>query len=134
MRKDQTTLKLAVGLIYLMAFSFAFAAEHQPRDGINDVHIRTLAASCAACHGHAGNPVEVDATQKNLQLAGEDKQKLIDKLLSFRSGQVESTVMHHHAKGLTEAEITTLAIFFSQQQKNVNPALANQTYLDPKLQ
>lgn len=131
MKKTQINVQLAIGLISLMAFSYALAAGDGDQATTVDVHIRTLAASCAVCHGHLGNPVEVGITQKNLQLAGESKQKIIERLQSFRSGQAESTVMHHHAKGLIEAEIISLADFFSAQKKIVKTALPNQHYQMP---
>lgn len=114
-----------------MAFSYSFAVENNNPLRIADVHTRTLAASCAVCHGHAGNPVTVDATQKSLQLAGKDKQEIIERLESFRTGKAESTVMHHHAKGLTEAEIIALADFFSAQKKVIKTALPHQPYQMP---
>lgn len=135
MKKTQKIIQLAIGLISLMAFSCVLAAEVANPVDTSPVHIRTLAASCAVCHGHLGNPVKTtEATQKSLQLAGEDKQKIIERLQSFRLGKAESTVMHHHAKGLTEAEIVALADFFAVQQKAVKTALPHQPYLTPVLQ
>lgn len=134
MKKTQQRFQLAIGLISLMAFSCALAAEVTNPVDTSPVHVRTLAASCAACHGHLGNPVKTDTSQKSLQLAGEDKQKIVERLMSFRAGNAESTVMHHHAKGLTEAEIIALADFFAAQQKVAKTALPHQHYLTPVLQ
>ena len=134
MKKTQKIIQLAIGSISLMAFSCALAAEAVNPVNPSPVHIRTLAASCAVCNGHLGNPVKAEATQKSLQLAGEDKQKIVERLMSFRAGNAESTVMHHHAKGLTEAEIIALADFFAAQQKVVKTALPHQHYLTPVLQ
>lgn len=131
MNKTQHIIQLAIGLFSLMAFSYSFAVENNNQLMAADVHTRALAASCAVCHGHMGNPVQVEATQKSLQLAGEDKQKIIERLESFRTGKAESTVMHHHAKGLTEAEIIALADFFSAQKKVVKTALPHQPYQMP---
>lgn len=135
MKKTQQRFQLAIGCISLMAFSFVFAAETSNLNAEGShLHIRTLAASCAACHGHTGNPVAVASTQKTLQLAGERKQKIVERLESFRSGKAESTVMHHHAKGLSEAEITALGDFFASQKKSIKTALPNQLYLTPVLE
>jgi len=81
-----------------------------------DVHIRSLAASCAACHGTQGNAVSIDnTTDSNPALAGVNKVDIISKLQAFKSGERFSTVMHRHAKGLTADEITALAEYFSLQ-------------------
>lgn len=132
MNKTQNFIQLAIGFVSLVAFSFVFAAEvaQSPVEG-DSVHIRTLAASCAACHGHMGNPVTVADTQKSLQLAGLEKHTIVERLENFKSGKANSTVMHHHAKGLTEAEILALADFFSAQKKSTKAALPNQPYQMP---
>lgn len=80
-------------------------------------HIATLAASCAACHGTLGNAVISGSVIDAVALAGESSEYLEQRLLDFRAGTRESTVMHHHAKGLTLEEIHQLALFFSSQKK-----------------
>lgn len=127
MKKTQQRIQIAIGLLNLMAFSFACAAE-------DSVHIRTLAASCAVCHGGLGNPVEAAATQKSLQLAGMARDKFVERLANFKSGKTTSTVMHHHAKGLTEVEINALADFFSAQTPQTRAAVPSQTYQSPTLE
>jgi sulfide dehydrogenase cytochrome subunit len=37
---------------------------------------------------------------------------------AFRSGTLPSTVMHRHAKGLTESEIRQLADYFAAQPRH----------------
>jgi cytochrome c553 len=88
------------------------------------LHVRTLAASCAACHGTDGNSVgssinnHATATQNDLShissLAAIDKADFIAKMQAFKLGQRPATVMHHHAKGLTSLEIEDLAEYFSR--------------------
>jgi cytochrome subunit of sulfide dehydrogenase len=68
----------------------------------------TLAASCAACHGHQGNSLGGTPT-----LAALNKEYFIQRMQGFKNGSLSSTVMHHHAKGLTDDEITTLAAYFA---------------------
>lgn len=77
-----------------------------------DSHIRTLAGSCAACHGTNGNSVGGTPV-----LAGLDRNLFVGQMLAFRSGERASTVMHRHAKGLTEAEIAQLAEYFAAQPR-----------------
>ena len=78
----------------------------------NTPHIRTLAASCAACHGSNGNAVAGNAV-----LAGMDANYFVTQMLAFKDGSRPATVMHHHAKGLNVDEINLLANYFSQQKR-----------------
>lgn len=75
-------------------------------------HIRVLAASCAACHGTQGNSVGITPT-----LAELDKGYFVAQMMAFKRGERNPTVMHHHAKGLTEEEIHLLATYFAQQPR-----------------
>ena len=75
--------------------------------GEDNVHLRVLAASCAACHGTSGNSVGGTPV-----LAGLDPSHFMAQMLAFRSGTRESTVMRQHAKGLGEDEMTQLAVYF----------------------
>ena len=77
-----------------------------------DTHIRTLAASCAACHGTNG--ISVAALPS---LAGLDENYFISKMKKYRASSHVSEIMVQHAKGLTEDEITGLAAYFSGQPK-----------------
>jgi cytochrome subunit of sulfide dehydrogenase len=83
-----------------------------PAAQAGDSHIRTLAASCAACHGTNGNSVGGTPV-----LAGLDRSYFVVQMQAFRGGERASTVMHHHAKGLTEAEVALLADHFSAQPR-----------------
>ncbi len=96
------------------ASSVAYAAELVvfPADLNNSTHIRTLAASCAACHGSNGNAVAGSAV-----LAGIDANYFSTQMLAFKDGSRSATVMQHHAKGLNVDEINQLAVYFSQQKR-----------------
>jgi cytochrome c553 len=87
-----------------------------------DNHIRTLAASCAACHGSNGNSASITPT-----LAGLEAGYFTTQMLGFKDGGRASTVMHHHAKGLNTEEINQLAIYFSQQKRVANMSPKSQT-------
>lgn len=78
----------------------------------NTPHIRTLAASCAACHGTQGNSTGITPA-----LAGLDGGYFTAKMLAFKDGSRPATVMHHHAKGLNIDEINLLALYFAQQKR-----------------
>jgi len=103
--------------------SVAYAAEVSVLSSTpNEQHTRTLAASCAACHGTNGNSAGVSPV-----LAGLDATYFTTQMLAFKNGSRTSTVMHHHAKGLKADEINDLAVYFSQQNRVANSTLKPQT-------
>lgn len=89
----------------------------------DDSAIKTLAASCAACHGPQGNSLGSTPT-----LAGLNSALFIQRMQGFKDGSVPATVMHHHAKGLRDEEIIALATYFSQQVRRTPPALPRQSF------
>ena len=93
-----------------------------------NLHIRSLAASCAACHGTNGNTTHPDnkAPSSKATLAGMDKDHFIKQINAFISGERKSTVMHHHAKGLSVDEIAMLAAFFAEQKPQASSKLQHQ--------
>lgn len=86
------------------------------------LHILSLAASCAACHGTNGNSASVDSPS----IASMDKATFVSRMLAFKSGERPATVMHRHAKGLTNQEIDDLAVYFSQQPRKTIQAIPSQ--------
>lgn len=78
-------------------------------------HIRVLAASCAACHGTNGNSVGGTPV-----LAGLHPEHFSSQMQAFKSGQRASTVMHRHARGLTDSEIVQLAEYFYEQPRHAS--------------
>ena len=85
-------------------------------------HIRTLAASCAACHGSNGNSAGITPT-----LAGLEAGYFTTQMLAFKDGSRPATVMHHHAKGLNTEEINQLAVYFSLLKRVANIQPRSQT-------
>ena len=119
----------------------ACAAEVNAFKLSENTHIRTLAASCAACHGTFGNAAASNATSGNAasgnaaggnsvgslpELAGLDASYFAAQMNAFKNGERASTVMHHHAKGLHADEIDLLALYFSQQKRVTAPTLKSQ--------
>lgn len=129
MKKSQFIWFLVISLTTSLALPVignaneVFVSEAQKNN-----HIRALAASCAACHGTLGNAVVNSNTDEgNAVLAGIDVEEFKTKLLGFRDGSRKSTVMHHHAKGLSLDEINQLAVHFSQQKHIVTAPFKPQT-------
>jgi len=100
----------------LFVLLWPIASHADQTSSIEQAHIRVLASSCAACHGTGGNSLGSMPA-----VAGLDAGYFTQQMLAFRSGERASTVMHHHAKGLTQEEIVSLAEHFSRQSKR--PAL-----------
>ncbi len=101
----------------VLALLFLSGAVHSTESNqSNFIHIRTLAASCAACHGTNGNSHSTTPV-----LAGLDATYFSNQMLAFKNGGRASTVMHHHAKGLTDDEIMQLSHFFSEQKRISTP-------------
>ena len=93
-------------------------------------HVRTLAASCAACHGTLGNAMVKEGgnagEENNLILAGRAREDLLSKLLGFRDGTRKATIMHQHSRGLSLEEIEMLTTHFSTQKQVIRPPLSPQ--------
>lgn len=106
---NRLTTALLVGLFLL-----------QPCQAEPTQHTRVLAASCASCHGTHGNPTISDFSVKHKVLAGMHASDFEKKMLDFKHKKVDSTIMHHHAAGLTHVEIKALARFFANQPIKTN--------------
>ncbi len=104
---------------FILISSASFATKGLAAEDIvlstSNTHIRTLAASCAACHGSNGNAVQCNINN-NAVLAGINKNYFVAQMLAFRNGERTATVMHRHAKGLQVEEINQLADYFSAQK------------------
>ena len=78
----------------------------------DDPVARSLAATCASCHGTEGHSVSRDLPS----LAGMRKEKIVADLKAFRSGERPATVMHQLARGYTDAQIERVADYFAARK------------------
>ncbi|HEY3326487.1 MAG TPA: c-type cytochrome [Novimethylophilus sp.] len=101
-------------LVIILPIAALFSVGSIAQAADNSSHVQVLAASCAACHGMNGNSVGGTPV-----LAGLDRSHFILQMQSFRDGSRASSVMHHHAQGLTPQEIEQLADYFSAQPRKV---------------
>lgn len=69
---------------------------------------RTLAGTCAACHGTDG----VSVGPATPTLAGINSEYFVEVMQGFKSGTRHATVMNRIAKGYTDDEIKAMATFF----------------------
>jgi sulfide dehydrogenase cytochrome subunit len=78
------------------------------------LYVKSLAATCATCHGTNGQAIE---GSQMVSLAGLDKNDLIAKMTAFKAGTRPATVMHQISKGYSNAQIETIASYFVAQKK-----------------
>jgi len=74
---------------------------------------RNLAATCANCHGTNGNAVKGSGLDS---LAGVPRDKTLQKLADFKSGDKPASIMHQIAKGYTDAQLDLIATYFAAQK------------------
>jgi len=98
------TLRAAAAMALLAAATAAVGQSTDMR------HVRTLAATCAACHGTDGRAV---AGEANIPLAGMPKERIVTQVQDFRDGKRPATVMHQIAKGYTPEQIESIAAYFA---------------------
>ena len=89
----------------------AAAAHAQTPDAL---YLRSLAATCANCHGTNG--VAVDGSPV-AGLAGLPKAHIVTQMQAFKAGTRPATIMHQIAKGYSDAQIEQLATWFAAQKK-----------------
>lgn len=76
------------------------------------LQVRSMAASCAACHGTHG--VALDGMES---LAGQPKADLLKKMMDFKSGKKPATLMHQLSKGYSDEQLEQLAGYFASLKK-----------------
>jgi cytochrome c553 len=79
---------------------------------VDPLHVRSWAASCAACHGTDGR-----AQPGMVSLAGVPKEVTVQKMLDYKAGRVPAaTIMHQLAKGYSDEQIAAIAGYFAAQK------------------
>jgi cytochrome c553 len=97
-----------IGLLFGVQSVQAAASPEQQR-----LHLRSLASSCAHCHGTDGRAVEGEAL---VRLAGLDRDYILNQLMAFRSGQRPATIMHQITKGYSQEQLEAVAGYFAAQK------------------
>jgi len=96
-------------LVWLSIFFSVAAAQAQTPEAL---YQRSMAASCAQCHGTDGRSAPGSAVPA---LAGMPRDQLATQLKAFKTGSRPSTVMGQLAKGFSDAQLEQLADYFSRQ-------------------
>ena len=112
-RKRRSTLALAATGWVLSLATFAHAAQSADSDGQARLRTRSLAASCAHCHGTDGQAVQGQAMVK---LAGLPADYTLAQLMAFRNGTRPATIMHQLTKGYTPEQLASIAAYFAGQK------------------
>jgi cytochrome c553 len=94
--------------ILIAALAFAPLAAH-PQD---NPAARSLAATCANCHGPEGRSVAKEVAP----LAGLPKDFLVSTMKAFQDGRRPATVMHQIAKGYTDPQLELIAEYFATRR------------------
>lgn len=72
------------------------------------LQVQIWASSCMACHGPEGRAEGV-----GIQLAGKPMEELRGKLIAYKEGRLQATIMHQHAKGYSDDELSRIAAYFA---------------------
>jgi cytochrome subunit of sulfide dehydrogenase len=98
--------------MFVALCAFAIPSTSQAAGETATLEVRSLAATCGACHGTEGRAVEGAAM---VALAGYPRASLIAQMQAFRDGSRNATVMNQIARGYTEQQIEALATYFAAQ-------------------
>ena len=109
MKSNTNTFKYVCGLLSLVALQ-AVAQDNASMA----LHQRANAAMCANCHGSEGRAVK-DSTVPSI--AGLPRDYMIQQMQAFKDGSRPATIMHQITKGLSEAQIASLADYFAAQTR-----------------
>jgi sulfide dehydrogenase cytochrome subunit len=78
------------------------------------LHLKSLAATCANCHGTNGRVAAGSAVPG---LAGMPAPYIVEQMKLFKAGTRPATVMHQLAKGYSDAQVEQMAAYFAAQPK-----------------
>jgi len=95
------------------AVAMALALAALPAHAQESPAARSLAATCASCHGTDGR----SATQEPVSLAGLPKEQVARAMRAFRDGSRPSTIMQQLARGYSDEQIDLVADYFSRRSR-----------------
>jgi cytochrome subunit of sulfide dehydrogenase len=96
------------------ALASSLCSQAQTPESREALYVKSLAATCAQCHGTQGKSVEGSAITS---LAGLPKDYFLAQMAAFKSGTRPATIMHQLSKGYSDAQIEQMATYFAAQKK-----------------
>lgn len=78
--------------------------------GHDALYVRSLAATCANCHGTNGYAIKGSQVPS---VAGMPKEYMLRQLTAFKDGSRPASAMHQIAKGFTDAQLDQIATYFA---------------------
>ena len=104
-------LLAVIAVSLLCQANTAFAQGDAGKDAL---YVKSLAATCANCHGTNGKAIEGSNV---VSIAGLDRAYMVAQMKAFKVGTRPATIMHQLSKGYSDAQIETLATYFAAQKK-----------------
>ena len=101
-------------LLAILLMGFANTAFAQADAAQDALYVKSLAATCANCHGTNGKAVDGSSV---VSIAGLDRAYIVAQMKAFKTGERPATIMHQLSKGYSDAQIETLATYFAAQKK-----------------
>jgi sulfide dehydrogenase cytochrome subunit len=101
----------------LLCLALSPLAQAQSTGTKEALYVKSLAATCANCHGTNGKVVDGSSVTS---LAGLDKSYIVARMKAFKDtkpGDPSVTVMHQISKGFNDAQVESLAGYFAAQKK-----------------
>jgi len=114
MMKSVTNLILVVLSMSMMGMSSSVMAQTKliQTKSASDLYQRGVAATCANCHGTDGQGVE-NATMPVINHL--NSEQILTQLRAFKSGAREGTIMPQLAKGYSDEQMQSIAIFLGKK-------------------
>ncbi len=108
-----TRITMIAALFAALTMLAASATQAAGADEAQKLYTRSVAATCANCHGTDGRAQD-DATVPGL--VGLSADHIVTQMDAFRKGERSATIMHQIAKGFSEEQTRQLADYFASQQ------------------
>ena len=102
--------------ISLSTFAYLFCglATCYAQQTATALHQRANAAMCSNCHGTEGKTVDGSAVPS---INGMPKDYMVLQMKAFKDGTRPATVMHQLTKGLTDAQIESIASYYASNKR-----------------
>ena len=97
-----------------VAMLTCFISCAQAQTSADTLYQRATAATCANCHGTDGHTTQGSAIPA---LAGMPKDYMVLQMKAFKEGTRPATVMHQITKGLTDAQVDSIATYYANLKR-----------------